>query len=160
MNFMFRSTVRSIWKDFSLAGERSASVDCRLFEKVEFSGQATKGTRGMSWCQEATKGVEVCDKPGGIDKRVLIPGLSRTHWSGCAMETTEPAMVAKKASRGPDCRPCRTLAVASIASENSRKRAKLLPPRIGERSSIQDRMPSRLSLISSLMFPDRAADAR
>ncbi len=28
----------------------------------------------MSWYQEAMMGVEVCDKPGGIDKRVLIPG--------------------------------------------------------------------------------------
>ena len=36
-------------------------------------GQATKGARGMSWCQEALKGVEVCEKSGGIDKQVVIP---------------------------------------------------------------------------------------
>jgi hypothetical protein len=28
----------------------------------------------MSWCQEALKGVEVCDMPGGVDKRAVIPG--------------------------------------------------------------------------------------
>ena len=38
-------------------------------------GQATKGVWGMSRCQKAMKGVEVCDKPGGTDKRVLIPGF-------------------------------------------------------------------------------------
>ena len=37
-------------------------------------GQATKGVWGMSWRQEAKKGVEDCDKPGGMVKRVLIPG--------------------------------------------------------------------------------------
>ena len=38
-------------------------------------GQATKGVWGMSWRQEAMKGVEDCDKPGGTVKRVLIPGF-------------------------------------------------------------------------------------
>lgn len=38
-------------------------------------GQATKGTWGMSWHQKAVKGVEDCDKPGEIVKRVLIPGF-------------------------------------------------------------------------------------
>ena len=37
-------------------------------------GQATKGMWGMSWRQKAMKGVEDCDKPGGMVKRVLIPG--------------------------------------------------------------------------------------
>jgi hypothetical protein len=37
-------------------------------------GQATKGVWGMSWRQEATKGVADCDKPGGAVKRALIPG--------------------------------------------------------------------------------------
>ena len=37
-------------------------------------GQATKGVWGMSWRQEAMKGVEDCDKPGGVVKRALIPG--------------------------------------------------------------------------------------
>ncbi len=27
----------------------------------------------MSWHQEAMKGVEVCEKLGGVDKRVMIP---------------------------------------------------------------------------------------
>jgi hypothetical protein len=40
----------------------------------EQGGQATKGMWGMSWRQEATKGVEDCDKPGGAVKRALIPG--------------------------------------------------------------------------------------
>lgn len=37
-------------------------------------GQATKGVWGMPWHQEARKGVEDCDKPGGSVKRELIPG--------------------------------------------------------------------------------------
>ena len=37
-------------------------------------GQATKGVWGMSWRQEAMKGVEDCDKPGEAVKRALIPG--------------------------------------------------------------------------------------
>ena len=37
-------------------------------------GQATKGMWGMSWRQEAMKGVEDCDKPGEVVKRALIPG--------------------------------------------------------------------------------------
>ena len=38
-------------------------------------GQATKGVWGMPWHQEAMKGVEDCDKPGGSVKRELIPGF-------------------------------------------------------------------------------------
>ena len=41
---------------------------------VDQGGQATKGVWGMPWRQEAMKGVEDCDKPGGTVKRVLIPG--------------------------------------------------------------------------------------
>ena len=37
-------------------------------------GQATKGVWGMPRRQEAMKGVEDCDKPGGLVKRELIPG--------------------------------------------------------------------------------------
>ena len=37
-------------------------------------GQATKGMWGMSWRQEAMKGVADCDNPGGVVKRTLIPG--------------------------------------------------------------------------------------
>ena len=36
-------------------------------------GQASKGVWGMSRRQEAMKGVEDCDKLGGMVKRVLIP---------------------------------------------------------------------------------------
>ena len=37
-------------------------------------GQATKGMWGMSWRQEAMKGVEDCDNPGGAVNRALRPG--------------------------------------------------------------------------------------
>ena len=37
-------------------------------------GQVNKGAWGMSWRQEALKGVEDCDKPGEVVKRTLIPG--------------------------------------------------------------------------------------
>ena len=36
--------------------------------------QANKSVWGMSWRQEAKKGVADCDKPGGAVKRALIPG--------------------------------------------------------------------------------------
>jgi len=42
---------------------------------LDSCGQAIKGTWGMSWRQEALKGVEDCDKPGGTVKRVLILGF-------------------------------------------------------------------------------------
>ena len=42
---------------------------------LDSCGQATKGTWGMSWCQEVLKGVEDCEKPGGVVKRALIPGF-------------------------------------------------------------------------------------
>lgn len=45
-------------------------LKARAFDKC---GQATKGVWGMSWHQEAMKGVEVCDKLGGVDKQVMIP---------------------------------------------------------------------------------------
>ena len=38
-------------------------------------GQAIKSVWGMSWHQKAMKGVEVCEKPGGVDKQMLIPGF-------------------------------------------------------------------------------------
>ena len=38
-------------------------------------GQAPKGVWWMSWRQEATKGVEGCEKPGGAVKQALIPGF-------------------------------------------------------------------------------------
>ena len=51
---------------------RGPASEVRAFDKC---GQATKGVWGMSWHQEAMKGVEVCDKPGGVDKQVMIPGF-------------------------------------------------------------------------------------
>ena len=42
---------------------------------LDLSGQATKGARGMSWYRKAMKGVEVCEKPGEVDKRALILGF-------------------------------------------------------------------------------------
>src|SRR5438552_5207172 len=44
------------------------------FGEQDQCGQATKGVWGMSWRQEAKKGVENCEKPGGAVKRALIPG--------------------------------------------------------------------------------------
>lgn len=44
----------------------------------DFGGQSIKGTRGMSWRQEAMKGVEVCEKPGEADKQAMIPGFLNT----------------------------------------------------------------------------------
>ena len=41
---------------------------------LDICGQAIKGAWGMSWHQKAMKGVEVCEKPGGADKRASIPG--------------------------------------------------------------------------------------
>ena len=48
----------------------ATSSKARAFDKC---GQATKGVWGMSWHQEAMKGVEVCEKLGGVDKQVMIP---------------------------------------------------------------------------------------
>ena len=47
----------------------------RVARVLDSCGQVTKGAWGMSWRQEALKGVEVCEKPGGVDKRALIPGF-------------------------------------------------------------------------------------
>ena len=49
-------------------------VPCRT-RGLDLCGQATKGTWGMSWHQEAMKGVEDCDKPGEVVKQMLIPGF-------------------------------------------------------------------------------------
>ena len=46
----------------------------RFVQGVDQCGQATKGVWGMPWRQEAMKGVEDCDKPGGAVKRALRPG--------------------------------------------------------------------------------------
>ena len=46
---------------------------------LDICGQAIKGVWGMSWHQKAKKGVEVCDKPGVVDKRAMIPGFLNEH---------------------------------------------------------------------------------
>jgi len=46
----------------------------RFCQGVDQCGQATKGVWGMPRRQKAMKGVEDCDKPGGLVKRELIPG--------------------------------------------------------------------------------------
>jgi hypothetical protein len=46
---------------------------------LDLCGQATKGAWGMSWRQEALKGVEDCEKLGGTVKRVLIPRYPNRH---------------------------------------------------------------------------------
>ena len=59
------------------AGERRVvSATCRWRNErgEDQGGQATKGVWGMPRRQEAMKGVEDCDKPGGLVKRELIPG--------------------------------------------------------------------------------------
>ena len=40
---------------------------------LDLCGQATKGAWGMSWHQEAMKGVEDCEKLGGVVKQALSP---------------------------------------------------------------------------------------
>jgi len=61
------------WSILFQGGFGSVS-DRSIFGEQDQCGQATKGVWGMSWRQEAKKGVEDCDKPGGMVKRVLIPG--------------------------------------------------------------------------------------
>ena len=58
-----------------VADRRSSSDQARVWGEVDQCGQATKGVWGMSWRQEAMKGVEDCDKPGELVKRELIPGF-------------------------------------------------------------------------------------
>lgn len=49
--------------------ERDASQEADCKDGVlDSCGQASKGTWGMSWRQEALKGVIGCDKPGGTVK--------------------------------------------------------------------------------------------
>jgi hypothetical protein len=50
------------------------------YQGVDQCGQATKGVWGMPWRQEAKKGVEDCDKLGGLVKRELIP--RSLNWPG------------------------------------------------------------------------------
>jgi hypothetical protein len=45
----------------------------RVARAFDFGGQVTKGVWGMSWRQEASKGVEDCDKHGVAVKQAMIP---------------------------------------------------------------------------------------
>lgn len=60
-----------------LSGEVGVLVRllCAVFRELsDFCGQVFKGTRWMPWHQEPKKDVGICDKPGGVDNRTLIPG--------------------------------------------------------------------------------------
>ena len=59
-----------LWCSFPDVVATRVKSNARAFDKC---GQATKGVWGMSWHQEAMKGVEVCEKLGGVDKQVMIP---------------------------------------------------------------------------------------
>jgi hypothetical protein len=48
-------------------------LEARFARAFDFGGQVTKGVWGMSWRQEALKGVEDCDKRGVAVKQAMIP---------------------------------------------------------------------------------------
>ena len=52
---------------------RKAGIDRCSARAFDFGGQVTKGVWGMSWRQEALKGVEDCDKHGVAVKQAMIP---------------------------------------------------------------------------------------
>ena len=56
-----------------LSTSRARKQAVSMKQGVDQCGQATKGVWGMPWRQEAMKGVEDCDKLGGLVKRELIP---------------------------------------------------------------------------------------
>ena len=67
----------------SFGGWLLVPVSCRAFRGVVCVGvgvgcvcdrQVFKGTRWMPWHQEPKKDVGICEKPGGVDNRTLIPG--------------------------------------------------------------------------------------
>jgi hypothetical protein len=64
---------------FAICTNRSVAEHDRVLDVtcqgVDQCGQATKGVWGMPRRQKAMKGVEDCDKPGGLVKRELIPGF-------------------------------------------------------------------------------------
>ena len=74
----FRSFGRG---DSEVTNHRSVLRIVTMFETdsgqlaVNLCGQARKGVWGMSRRQKAMKGVEGCEKPGGVVKRALIPGF-------------------------------------------------------------------------------------
>ena len=65
--------------EFRLSLSRCSPLRCGGGRGLDLCGQATKGTWGMSWRQEALKGVEDCEKLGGTVKRVLIPRFPNWH---------------------------------------------------------------------------------
>ena len=54
---------------------KKAHLDMRRVDHSRKSGQATKGTRGMPWRQEAKKDVASCDKPREAAKQAVIRGF-------------------------------------------------------------------------------------
>ena len=60
----------------AMVGPRFSFSQRRAFDKC---GQATKGVWGMSWHQEAMKGVEDCEKSGGAVKQAIIPEFPNWH---------------------------------------------------------------------------------
>ena len=54
-------------------GENVAFMIPGLLGALNSYDQATKGIWRMSWHQKTLKGVEDCDKLGGVVKRALIP---------------------------------------------------------------------------------------
>ena len=59
-------------QDLPDSSERRWSIGVRARDHC---GQATKGMWGMSWRQEAMKGVEGCEKPGEAVKQAFDPGI-------------------------------------------------------------------------------------
>ena len=57
---------------------RPGLINC-FARAFDFGGQVTKGVWGMSWHQEASKGVEDCDKLGVAVKQAMIPGYPNWH---------------------------------------------------------------------------------
>ena len=62
-----------------VAGSSHNNISLFGARALDKCGQVMKGAWGMSWHQEAMKGVEVCDKLGGADKQVMIPGFLNWH---------------------------------------------------------------------------------
>ena len=54
------------------SGREARVINC-FARAFDFGGQVTKGVWGMSWRQEALKGVEDCDKRGVAVKQAMIP---------------------------------------------------------------------------------------
>lgn len=65
--FLFLSGGRGVVRGWCVVGSAPRSV-------FDLCGQVFKGTRWMPWHQEPKKDVGICDKPGGVDNRTLIPG--------------------------------------------------------------------------------------